>query len=116
MDVALRNRKHTSSKVRTKRVIQDDESVQHVDDIHEEKQDSSVRQMGDGESNPDQPVQEIFKEKCIPNEPDTKTEIQPPRRSKLFRISFEIDLVSVILFVLGVATRMYKLEEPRHIV
>lgn len=111
MDVALRNRKHTS-KVKTKRP-EDDESVQHVED--EAKQDSSVRQMGDGESNPDQPVQEIYKEKCIPSETDTKIETQSCR-SKLFRISFEIDLVSVILFVLGVATRMYKLEEPRHIV
>lgn len=36
--------------------------------------------------------------------------------NKLFRIRFEVDLVSVTLFLLGIVTRMYRLEEPRNIV
>ncbi|CAG9824993.1 unnamed protein product [Phaedon cochleariae] len=35
---------------------------------------------------------------------------------KLFRISFELDILSINLFIIGLFTRMYKLEEPRNIV
>ncbi|RZC38372.1 protein O-mannosyltransferase 1 [Asbolus verrucosus] len=40
----------------------------------------------------------------------------PNTKDKLFRISFEIDLLSVGLFFCGLITRMYKLEEPKNIV
>lgn len=36
--------------------------------------------------------------------------------SKLFRINFEIDLLSISLFLCGLITRIYKLEEPKNIV
>lgn len=32
------------------------------------------------------------------------------------RINFQIDVISISLFICGLATRMYKLEEPRNIV
>ncbi|KAL1491635.1 hypothetical protein ABEB36_012204 [Hypothenemus hampei] len=35
---------------------------------------------------------------------------------KLFKINIELDIVSIILFIGAVATRMYKLEQPRNIV
>lgn len=36
---------------------------------------------------------------------------------KIFgRINFQIDIISISLFMCGLATRMYKLEEPRNIV
>lgn len=35
---------------------------------------------------------------------------------KRLRISFELDLLSLLLFFLGLATRMYRLHEPRNIV
>ncbi|KAJ8982025.1 hypothetical protein NQ317_007735 [Molorchus minor] len=38
------------------------------------------------------------------------------KQKKMFRINFEIDILSVSLFICGLVTRMYKLEEPRNIV
>ncbi|XP_063234675.1 protein O-mannosyltransferase 1 isoform X2 [Bacillus rossius redtenbacheri] len=35
---------------------------------------------------------------------------------KRFRVSVEIDMMSITLFLMGLATRMYRLEEPRSIV
>lgn len=35
---------------------------------------------------------------------------------RLFRVNFEIDLVSVVLLFCGIVTRMYRLEEPKNIV
>lgn len=35
---------------------------------------------------------------------------------KLFKINIEIDVVSIILFLGAIVTRMYKLEQPRNIV
>lgn len=38
------------------------------------------------------------------------------RSRKLFRINFELDLLSMSLFIGALLTRMYKLEEPNNIV
>lgn len=35
---------------------------------------------------------------------------------KLFKINVEIDLLSILLFVSGICTRMYKLKEPNYVV
>lgn len=35
---------------------------------------------------------------------------------KFLRIKFELDLVSIFLFLVSLLTRMYKLEQPRNIV
>lgn len=35
---------------------------------------------------------------------------------RLFRVNFEVDLVSVVLLICGLITRMYRLEEPKNIV
>lgn len=35
---------------------------------------------------------------------------------RLFRVNFEVDLVSIVLLICGLVTRMYRLEEPKNIV
>lgn len=62
------------------------------------------RDEGDGESVPDSPSEEI---ESVSEKDRTKTK---------FNVSIELDVMAVILFVCGVATRMYRLEEPRSIV
>uniref|UniRef100_T1I0K6 Dolichyl-phosphate-mannose--protein mannosyltransferase n=1 Tax=Rhodnius prolixus TaxID=13249 RepID=T1I0K6_RHOPR len=48
---------------------------------------------------------------------ETKTkDLEEFQRTKRFQINFELDAVSIILFVLALCTRFYKLEEPRYIV
>ncbi|KAG5867864.1 hypothetical protein JTB14_000949 [Gonioctena quinquepunctata] len=49
---------------------------------------------------------------------ETKREIliKSSYKPKLFQISCEIDVLSITLFVCGLVTRMYKLEEPKNIV
>lgn len=40
----------------------------------------------------------------------------PPNQRIVGRINFQIDIISISLFICGLVTRMYKLEEPRNIV
>lgn len=37
-------------------------------------------------------------------------------RKKFFRFNFEVDVLSILLFITAMLTRMYKLEEPKNIV
>lgn len=37
-------------------------------------------------------------------------------RKKFFRFNFEVDFLSILLFITALFTRMYKLEEPKNIV
>nr|CAI5824722.1 unnamed protein product [Callosobruchus analis] len=43
-------------------------------------------------------------------------EVQYKEDSKMFRIKFEMDILSILLFICSFITRMYKLDEPRHVV
>ncbi|XP_049830868.1 protein O-mannosyltransferase 1 isoform X1 [Schistocerca gregaria] len=65
----------------------------------------SDRDEGDGESVPDSPSED--KESPV---------AENDKSQKNFNVSIELDVMAVILFVCGVATRMYRLEEPRSIV
>lgn len=47
---------------------------------------------------------------------DLDRSVPVEENKRLFRVNFEIDLVSVVLLFCGVITRMYRLEEPQHIV
>ncbi|CAG0881288.1 unnamed protein product [Darwinula stevensoni] len=67
------------------------------------------RDKGDGESVPDTP----------PNETSAHLQpFQPKWRQKRnpFRFSLEIDCMALILLLLGIATRLYRLDQPKHIV
>lgn len=47
---------------------------------------------------------------------DVDRSVLMEENKRLFRVNFEIDLVSVVLLFCGVVTRMYRLEEPKNIV
>lgn len=77
-------------------------AVNHIENLI--KYGNLERQEGDGQS------------VCEEN-----TEKLPQKREKgemerYFTISFQIDLVSIVLLVTGVVTRMYRLREPNNIV
>lgn len=50
------------------------------------------------------------------NEEQTSSAPTANTRRQKFRINFEIDLLSILLFVGGIASRFYKLDEPKNIV
>ncbi|KAF5281576.1 hypothetical protein FQA39_LY05111 [Lamprigera yunnana] len=43
-------------------------------------------------------------------------QIQETPETKLFRVTCELDLISIFLFIVSLATRMYKLQEPKNVV
>ncbi|CAG9854967.1 unnamed protein product [Phyllotreta striolata] len=47
---------------------------------------------------------------------EAKYFVEQNEKPKMFRINCEIDILSLVLFSLGVLTRMYNLEEPKNIV
>lgn len=68
------------------------------------------RQGGDGESLPDTPPNERQNE---------ERSIKKTSSSKLqnpFQVQLSIDFMAVILFVVGLAIRLHKLDQPRHVV
>ncbi|KAJ8934654.1 hypothetical protein NQ314_013253 [Rhamnusium bicolor] len=54
--------------------------------------------------------------KLINQERFAKDEGTYNESKRLFRINFEVDFLSVTLFLCGILTRMYKLEQPKNIV
>ncbi|EFA03006.2 protein O-mannosyltransferase 1 [Tribolium castaneum] len=85
--------------------------------------DKLIDQYSDNEKKSAQ-KEEIQVEKCKKrngNTPsylnnDEKEVSYSVKRAKFLRINFEIDLISVGLFLCGLLTRMYRLEEPKNIV
>lgn len=43
-------------------------------------------------------------------------DVRRMENKRLFRVNFEVDLISIVLLFCGLATRMYRLEEPKNIV
>lgn len=67
----------------------------------------SVREGSNKNSVEEERVIKDYEEELIPAETN----------QQIFgRINFQIDIISISLFICGLVTRMYKLEEPRNIV
>ncbi|CAH0558350.1 unnamed protein product [Brassicogethes aeneus] len=60
--------------------------------------------------------EDFIEEEKITNISDTKLGQNDNNYKKLFRIHFELDLLSFTLFFCGLFTRVYKLEEPKNVV
>ncbi|XP_063902721.1 protein O-mannosyltransferase 1 isoform X1 [Zophobas morio] len=89
----------------------------------------TIDQCGDNENkNEKNTTENVIQESCknlkgdvLNYSNDKKTNkitnhIPREEKTKFLRINFEIDLLSVGLFLCGLLTRMYKLEEPKNIV
>ena len=88
--------------------------------------DESPRGGGDGESLPDTPPNERVSE---PEKPEKMEAVEanlanntvvvpsdPAVASNPFKINFSVDMMAVMLFVTGLVTRLYRLDQPRHVV
>lgn len=106
MEQTVRNRKNNKGKQKKVGIVDEKGKCENGESLYE-KHEMQERQLGDGESSPDVCIE---KKKAMNNEEVESTNV------KLFRLKFEVDLVSVSLFFLGLITRMYRLEEPRNIV
>lgn len=109
----LRNRKNT--KVKSKKLSLEDRSLtESIEKLHDtEDTDSRIFQADTGDAKPKEKSNyiETINAKIIQTYNEEKR-----LKKKIFRIKFEIDLISIMLFILGVITRMYRLEEPRNVV
>lgn len=86
----------------------------HSDQTDSKQNENIVESDDDGQSNSNK--------KSDPNMESSNLEQTPLIDADLiaiphkFRISFELDLISIALFLIAFATRIYKLSEPNHIV
>ena len=75
---------------------------------------------GDGESLPDTPPNE----RVLDEEKSSKTEnlavstaaTNPADAKNPFKIDFSVDMMAVMLFVTSLITRLYRLDQPKHVV
>lgn len=102
---ALRNRK--AGKQRNKPAKTQVTEINHIENLI--KYGTLERQAGDGES-----VTEDSTEKMGVELQKGRTREKNGKR--YFTINFQVDLVSMLLLVSGVVTRMYRLREPNNIV
>jgi hypothetical protein len=63
--------------------------------------------QGDGESVPETGMDEPY---------STSSNMNHISAARRFHINIELDVMALMLFLAGLATRMYRLEEPRSIV
>lgn len=104
----VRNRKSSKTKVKIANEEVNKEE-KYVESLLEKSLRVTERQEGDGESIPENT-------ECEVNNMTKKEDTLIKENKSKFRIHFEIDLISLSLFLLGLITRMYKLEEPKDIV
>ena len=79
---------------------------------------------GDGESLPDTPPNERVSEAEKPGKMEaveanlTDSTSVPVSTDAInpFKIQFSVDMMAVMLFVTGLVTRLYRLDQPRHVV
>jgi len=75
---------------------------------------------GDGESLPDTPPNERVSEgEKLPKMEGLPpaTEVSNPADARNpFKMNFSVDMMAVMLFVAGLVTRLYRLDQPRHVV
>jgi dolichyl-phosphate-mannose-protein mannosyltransferase len=100
-----------------------------MENLRNRKKEKLIEQCSDGKTG-EKKIENETSEKSkktngdVPNylgndEPTSTTKIinnVRESRTKFLRVSFEVDLLSVGLFLCGLITRMYKLEEPKNIV
>uniref|UniRef100_A0A1B6EE73 Protein O-mannosyltransferase 1 n=1 Tax=Clastoptera arizonana TaxID=38151 RepID=A0A1B6EE73_9HEMI len=119
MESDLRHRKHKNvNKIKKNLILKikqndkecgtNDESTLNIKSDEASEIDFQKRDEGDGESVPDQTLENVSIEPKV----FTKNVAQKMH----FRINLEIDVIAMFLFVAAVVTRFYKLEEPRNIV
>ena len=82
--------------------------------------------QGDGESLPDSPSDSHDEETKTDNKVCQKSQKENPEandeglwasdKSNPFQVQVSVDVLALALFVLGAATRMYKLDLPRNVV
>ena len=80
--------------------------------------------QGDGESLPDSPSDSHDEETKTDNKVCQKSQKENPNdeglwasdKSNPFQVQVSVDVLALALFVLGAATRMYKLDLPRNVV
>ena len=65
------------------------------------------RQGGDGESLPDTPPNERMGLKKEPSKSSNRTP---------FQVQFSVDIMAVLLFIVGLSTRLYRLDQPSNVV
>lgn len=104
----VKNRKSGKIKPKTTKVEAEEKYVEKL--IENGKLE---RQEGDGESTSD-----ITEDKQICKEEKTNNlrNLEYSTAGKICRISCEVDLISICLFLCALLTRMYKLQEPKNIV
>lgn len=83
------------------------EYLKSKSDTHADKSPTLQRDEGDGESVPEMGVEDTY------SATSNMTCVSTVRR---FHVNIELDIMAVMLFLAGLATRMYRLEEPRSIV
>lgn len=114
MDV-IRNRKNGKTKSKHKH---SEKSIENNSD-KEETRENGVTDMGNMKrcNNHGNETASCMKN-IATSAPENKEVLGDDKseKKKYFRVNFEVDLISVCLLLCGLATRMYRLEEPRNIV
>ena len=76
---------------------------------HDRDEEVIKRLGGDGESLPHTPPNEAAEEPL-----NERLEAQPHRSP--FSLEVTVDMMAVILFVIGLITRLHRLDQPKHVV
>ena len=68
--------------------------------------------QGDGESVPETPPNEA----SVPQQQTTQAKAQEAEAGNPFQLSIKLDMMALVLLVVGVFTRMLRLESPQNVV
>lgn len=106
----LRNRK-ASQKSQTKDVSPEPHEKSNLDELQKQELKKVIKL-----SKHEYPRNNDFETDEINNDFEDECSSSSRTRQIIGRMSFELDIISISLFMFGLLTRLYKLDEPRNIV
>ena len=95
--------------------VKDISNIEHLEEVSNADQVVVRRQVGDGESLPNTPPNETIDDDENKNNSQESLENQPKFYSP-FTLQINIDVMAVMLFLVGLGTRLFRLDQPYNVV
>ena len=94
--------------------VKDISNIERLEEVSTNDQVVIRRQIGDGESLPNTPPNETIDD-ALANKNDQES-LEQPKFYSPFTLKINIDVMAVMLFLVGLGTRLFRLDQPYNVV
>ena len=97
--------------------VKDISNIEHLEEVSNADQVVVRRQVGDGESLPNTPPNETIDDDAQASKNNSQESLEnQPKFYSPFTLQINIDVMAVMLFLVGLGTRLFRLDQPYNVV